>query len=303
MYEDSGKQPTASLKYGQLILKGKAEDKPAGGKSAVLEGFKDWAGVGHRISWNYISQTSVLADKPHSHNFDEFLVFLGRNPVSPRDFGAEIEVSLGEEGERHIINTTSVICVPRGLIHGPLKVNKIIKPFLFSAIYLTPDYVRKPVSIKTTSQASQNGSKYSKFILTEPRGKEPRKLNTEEWGVRIDEEILSPIGKFNCNFNFLGIKGAHVLADPPHRHGCGEFLFLIPASSENWPDLGGEVEIAMGEDWEKQAITTASVICLPKGFQHCPVYVKRVDKPFYWGHVLPAVSYDSSAWDPNNPLV
>jgi hypothetical protein len=294
------------LKYGKYILRDKAEKKPLAGatqmKSAVLGSLKGWAGVEHRISWQYISQPTILAEEPHEHDFDEFLIFLGRNPASPRDFGAEIEISLGQEGEKHIINTTSVVCIPKGLIHGPLSVSKIIKPIVFSVIYLAPHYVRKPVSTKATAHVGQSDSKFDKLILREPRGKEPRKLSTEEWGVCINEEILSQTGKFNCNFNFLGIKGPHVLVDPPHRHNCGEILFLIPASNENWPNLGGEVEIAIGEEWEKQKINTAAVICLLKGLQHCPVYIKSVERPFYWGHVLPSPSYDSSAYDPKNPI-
>lgn len=296
----------AWLKYDKYILRGKGEKRPvtaaAQEKSAVLEGLEDWGGVSHRINWKYISQPTLLVDEPHSHDFDQFLIFIGSNPESPRDFGSEIEISLGEEGEKHIINTTSVVCIPRELIHGPLRVKKMIKPFLFSVIYLATNYIRKPASIKTPGRAARSDSKYKKYILREPKGKESRKLTTEEWGVCINEEILSGIGKFNCNFNFLGIKGSHVLADPPHKHNCGEFLFLIPSSHENWPYLGGEVEIAIGEDWERKTINTAAVICLPKGLQHCPVYMKRVDKPFYWGHVLSSPSYDSSAYDQKNPI-
>ncbi len=293
-------------KYNKYILKGTSEEKPnpetTQAKPVVLDGLKDWGGVEHRISWKYISQPSILVNEPHSHDFDEFLVFLGCNPASPRDFGAEIEILLGAEGEKHIINTTSVVCLPKGLIHGPISLNKMIKPVLFSVIYLASDYIRKPVSVKPSSHAIRTGLKYSQFILKEPKGKEPRKLITEEWGVCVNEEMLSGIGKFDCNFNFLSILGPHVLPDPPHSHNCGEFLFLMPASYENWPDLGGEVEIAIGKDWQKQSITTAAVVCLPKGLQHCPVYMKRVDKPFYWGHVLPSPSYGSSAFDPKNPL-
>jgi len=296
----------AGSKYDKFILKGKAEEKPNPGamqlKPVALKRLKDWGSVEHRISWKYLSQPSILADEPHSHDFDEFLVFLGCNPASPRDFGAEIEISLGKQAETYTINTTSVVCLPKGLIHGPVSINKMIKPVLFSVIYLAPNYVRKPASIKSTASITKTGSKYAKFILSEPKGKEPRKLITEEWGVCINEEILSRVGKFDCNFNFLSILGPHVLPDPPHSHNCGEFLFLMPASYENWPDLGGEVEIAIGEDWEKHTVTTASVICLPKGLQHCPVYMKRVDRPFYWGHVLPSPSYGSSAFDPKNPL-
>lgn len=296
----------ADSKFGKYILKGKTEEKPIAGTTqvihAVLEGLEDWGGIQHRINWKYISQPNFLIEEPHSHDFDEFLVFLGNNPADPKDFDAEVELSLGEEGGKHVINTASVVCVPKGLVHCPLNFRKIGKPILFSIVYLAPDYVRKPVSGNASASITPGDSIYSKYILREPKGKEPRKLDTEEWGVSINEDILSGTGKFDCNFNFLGILGPHVLPDPPHSHNCDEFLFLIPASYENWPDLGGEVEIAIGEDWERQSITTAAVICLPKGVQHCPVYMKRVDRPFYWGHILPASSYSSSAFDPENPI-
>jgi len=268
----------------------------------TLEGLKDWGGIQHRINWKYITRPTLLVEEPHTHDFDEFLIFLGRNPADPNDFGAEIELSLGEERETHIINTSSVICVPKGLIHCPLNFRKIGNSILFSIIYLARDYIRKPVPGGASSSAATRDLKYGKYVLREPKGESPRKLDTEEWGVCINEDTTSEIGKFNCNFNFLSILGPHVLPDPPHNHNCGEFLFLIPASNENWPDLGGEVEIAIGEDWEKHLISTAAVICLPKGIQHCPVYMKKVDRPFYWGHVLPAPSYGSSAFDPEQPL-
>jgi len=296
----------AESEYSKYILTGKAGEKPSSGTipvvSAALEGLEDWGGIQHRISWKYISGPSMMIDEPHLHDFDEFLVFLGSNPADPKDFDSEIELSLGIEGETHKINTATVVCVPRGLIHGPLNFKKIGKPILFSIVYLAPDYERKSLSDRNFSTAKTLDSDYGKYILAEPKGEGPRKLDTEEWGVSINETITSEVGKFNCNFNFLGILGPHVLPDPPHRHNCDEFLFLIPASYDDWPSLGGEVEIAIGEDWEKQSINTAAVISLPIGVQHCPVYMKRVDKPFYWGHVLLAPSYGSSAYDPEQPF-
>ena len=144
-------------------------------------------------------------------------------------------------------------------------------------------------------------SKYGKYILREPKG-DPRPLETEEWGVGISSKIIGDVGKFNCNFNFLAILGPHMLPDPPHDHDCDEFLFLIPASYENWPELGGEVELALGEGWEKQTITTAAVVCLPRGLMHCPVYMKSVDRPFYWGHMLPTSTYISSKYTRDSAL-
>lgn len=138
----------AESKYAKYILKDSGENKtnPAPAIiSAALEGLKDWAGIQHRINWKYISQPVVLEAKPHSHDFDQFLCFLGSDPVNPQDFGADIELSLGQEGEKHVISVASVTCVPKGLIHCPLTIKKIDKPVLFCNIYLAPEYMRSPV--------------------------------------------------------------------------------------------------------------------------------------------------------------
>jgi len=49
--------------------------------------------------------------------------------------------------------------------------------------------------------------------------------------------------------------------------------------------LGAEVEIALGEEWKKNIITTSAIVYLPKGLQHCPINVKIVDRPFLFGHI------------------
>ncbi|MEE8419564.1 MAG: hypothetical protein V3S02_05570 [Dehalococcoidales bacterium] len=287
-------------KYGKYILRGteKKQSIPET-SSVVLGGAEDWNGIQHRINWQYVSGPNVMVEEPHTHDFDKFLVFLGTNPANADDFDAEIELTLGEEGETYTINTATVVVIPKGMVHCPLNFKRIGKPILFCNIYLATEYVKTAWAGQFTKTT---GSKYEKYIIREPKKGEPRKLDSEAWGVSITEEITSKIGKFNCNFNFLGIMGPHVLPDPPHQHNCDEILFLIPGTSGTGPDLGGEVELAFGEEWEKQTITTAAIVCLPKEIVHCPVYIKKVDKPFYWGHILFASSYDSSAFNPERPL-
>jgi hypothetical protein len=140
-------------------------------------------------------------------------------------------------------------------------------------------------------------SKYGKYILKEPRATFtlPPKKEPQIRNVSISEDLLAAIGGINCNFNFMGVKEPHLLGDPPHKHDYDEYLFFICSDPAYAPDLGGEVEIALGEEWEKHTITTSSVLCLPRGLQHCPIYVKRVDRPFYFGHVMAANKYSSSA--------
>jgi hypothetical protein len=79
----------------------------------------------------------ISFDKPHSHDFAEMLCFIGGNPLDITDFGAEIDVTLGEEGEVHTINTAAVVALPPGLIHCPIVIKKVTKPIVFLEISLT----------------------------------------------------------------------------------------------------------------------------------------------------------------------
>jgi len=137
-------------------------------------------------------------------------------------------------------------------------------------------------------------SKYSKYILKEPKPKAMPPRKTQAEGISLTDEVASSMG-IDCNFNFVGILQPHVLGDPPHKHTVDELLFFIPSDPSIAPSLGGEVEVAMGEEWEKQVINTAAIICIPKGIQHAPIYIKKVDKPFYFGHSLLAAKYSSNA--------
>ena len=138
-------------------------------------------------------------------------------------------------------------------------------------------------------------STYGSYVLTKPKVKPLERKQTSQPTFGLDEELMDGIKKFNTNFNFVAILAPHVLVDPPHKHDCDELLFFISTDPENTTDLGGEVEIAIGDEWEKHVITTSAIICLPKGVAHCPVYVKKVERPFYFGHLLMASSYGSSA--------
>jgi len=79
----------------------------------------------------------------HSHPFDELVLLIGSNPRDRRDFGGEIEWFMGggAEAERFVIDRTSLIFVPKGLVHGPMNFLRVDKPILNVAIGLnTGDY-------------------------------------------------------------------------------------------------------------------------------------------------------------------
>jgi len=84
-----------------------------------------------------------VGKEPHKHNFHQILCFVGGDPNNIRDFGAEIEVFLGEEMEKHLITTNTAITIPPGLYHCPINFIKVDKPVVFLEVMLVRKYERE----------------------------------------------------------------------------------------------------------------------------------------------------------------
>jgi hypothetical protein len=72
----------------------------------------------------------------HKHNYGEIFLFLGTNPKSTSNLGAEAEFWLGEgeELEKVRLNTSSSVYVPPGLAHFPLVWRNVKSPVMMVVI-------------------------------------------------------------------------------------------------------------------------------------------------------------------------
>jgi hypothetical protein len=84
----------------------------------------------------------------HRHNCAEYLYFIGGNPMNFKDFGAEVELFMGEEMEKHIITTTTWVYVPKNVLHCPLEFKKVDRPIMFGHIMFAPTYASTGVNLK-----------------------------------------------------------------------------------------------------------------------------------------------------------
>ncbi|MEM2103698.1 MAG: hypothetical protein QW717_02255 [Candidatus Bathyarchaeia archaeon] len=82
------------------------------------------------------------APPPHTHPADEIFFFLGGNPKNFFEADFEAEIWLGEEGcrEKVVVNTPSVLYVPKGVLHCPFTFTKVSKPIFYGHILLHPIY-------------------------------------------------------------------------------------------------------------------------------------------------------------------
>jgi len=95
------------------------------------------------MGYHCLANAEYKAERPHTHDYHELLCFIGGDPTNIEDFGAEIEICLGEEQEKHTITSTTVVSIPPGLVHCPLIVKKLDKPVVFLEISLTRKFEGK----------------------------------------------------------------------------------------------------------------------------------------------------------------
>jgi hypothetical protein len=70
--------------------------------------------------------------KPHQHEFDEAIAYIGTDPNDPYNLNGEIEIWI--DGKENIIDRSFIAFVPAGIEHGPLTIRRIDKPiFHFTA--------------------------------------------------------------------------------------------------------------------------------------------------------------------------
>ncbi len=127
----------AESKYGSCIVtlpilkRGETELMHVGAEN--LNGFNC------SIIYAYAFKTGItgLSTKPHVHDYDEAIFFIGSDPHNFSDLGAEVEFAIGEEQEKHVFDRPTAVVIPRGLPHCPIVTKRIEKPYLCMAVSLT----------------------------------------------------------------------------------------------------------------------------------------------------------------------
>lgn len=130
--------------------------------------------------------------------------------------------------------------------------------------------------------------KYGKYYITEtpPNPLHPQnrnKVSDLPWmnTLWINEELQGKVkGALYMETNLVlrTQTGGLESGGKPQNHDWDEYLVFLGTDPEDPTDLGGEVEFWM-ED-EKHIITKTCAIFVPRGVYHCPLYIRRVDRPF-----------------------
>lgn len=65
----------------------------------------------------------------------------------------------------------------------------------------------------------------------------------------------------------------------PHKHDVGEIVAFYGSDPEDQENLNGEIIFYIGG--EKHVFTKSTMIYLPAGLEHGPLFIQKVDKPIF----------------------
>lgn len=106
-------------------------------------GAKDLGGANFSLGWSFITAPFLMVAESHKHDFDQIIFFMGGDPNNVVDFDAEVEMGLDDV--INLVTYSACVYIPKGLIHGPLNIKKVTKPFMFIDITISPGPSIRPV--------------------------------------------------------------------------------------------------------------------------------------------------------------
>ena len=89
------------------------------------------------VTWLW-KATDFNHDEAHKHDYDEVIGFFGSDPDRPSDLNAEVEFWL--EDEKYILTKSTLLFIPEGLTHCPLRVLSVNQPIFHFTIVRSDTY-------------------------------------------------------------------------------------------------------------------------------------------------------------------
>jgi hypothetical protein len=79
-----------------------------------------------------------------------------------------------------------------------------------------------------------------------------------------------------------------------HTHDFDQLCLWVGSDMNNLLELGAEIEVYLGEEFERYMITTPTALVIPKGVPHFPATIKSMDKKFQYMEISLAPDFSAN---------
>ena len=222
----------------------------------------------------------------HTHDVNEILGFFGNDPDDPYNLHGEVEFWLGDQ--KLIINKTAMVFIPAGVKHSPLILKRVDKPIFHFSVVISGHWDTH--SLKETRKPE---SDYNKYVVTElkaPTFKPEFVEAYQKFATRVlwmDKNVIPEA--FQMNVSWYCKPARH--APEPHKHEDDEIIGFFGGDASDPYNLNGEVEMWMGD--EQFILTKSTLLFAPAGMSHCPLIIRRADRPIFHFSVVTGGIYQA----------
>ena len=94
----------------------------------------------YHVGWQVFAGANDMEDTHIHQGVEEYIFFMGADPMNIFDFDAEIEFAFGDDPDHlewKTITKPTVVRIPANVWHCPIKFRKMKKPLIFQAAFLS----------------------------------------------------------------------------------------------------------------------------------------------------------------------
>ncbi len=265
---------------------------------------KDFEGLNAHFSYGFFRKAGIVchpikSDEALVHPYDELLVFAGIDTSDITKMHGEISIEIGENPEEYVFNEPTVVVIPKGTPHGPIKVNSLEQPIMHYLVGLGPEYKAMSIPKKAKSTEKKYAHLIKKFRSSIQTLSQYREMPgfVDERGVMYPSKFVGPGNadqllwiygydlegvETNISWGFYSKCGIwhRMPGGGAHVHPVDEALIFVGLDPNNLYYLGAQVEFDLGDELERHLINVPTAVIAPRGLVHCPEITWWVDKPY-----------------------
>jgi quercetin dioxygenase-like cupin family protein len=234
--------------------------------------------------------------QPHIHPFDELFTFFGTNPDDPHDLGGELEFWL--EDQPFVFSKSCLVYIPAGMKHSPLHIRRMDRRIFHFSLGSSQAY---------EATVLDGSGKYAGLELDDHFVFQDKpNLQLPEYRHDIPKDVAHRVVYLDSEV----VPGANFYAEAvwfwpgrrrppqpgdepgvaPHTHPFSEMIGFFGTDENDIHDLCGEVELWI--EGEQHIIDKSFVAFIPAGVVHCPLNIRRIDRPIFHFTAGPGEMYE-----------
>lgn len=143
--------------------------------------------------------------------------------------------------------------------------------------------------------APADQTKYGKYIVTEPAppsgepagnlDEQPKDMLTSV--TYLDGSVVPGAYYTECSWLWKAYPDRVWVKE--HVHDFDEVFGFYGTDPKDPKDLGGEIELWIGG--ERHLLTKSCLVFVPRGVKHCPLTIRRIDRPVFMFTSGPSPKY------------